>query len=290
MPVFRTILLVSKPGDPTLRSTLETLWSFLERRGCRVLLDPSACTLLQAQGRAPCTHGETPPPDLVLAVGGDGTLLHAARRFVDRGIPLAGVNRGRLGFLADISPDEMLERLEEILSGQYQEDQRTMLCGRVLRDGTEILSNSALNDVVLHARRSVRMISFDVYVGGRLLARQNADGIVVATPTGSTAYALSGGGPILHPDVAALTLVPICPHTLSNRPIVIDDRSRLGLTLCPDNTVPAVVSFDGQVDCDLEPGDCVEVWLKEARLRLIQPLNLDYFEILRAKLKWSELP
>ncbi len=289
MPVFHTILLVSKPGDPSLRPTLESLRTFLHRRGRRVLLDASACTLLRAHAEPPCADGPR-EPDLVLAVGGDGTLLHAARRFVDRGIPLAGINRGRLGFLADISPDEMLERMEEILSGRYQEDQRTMLCGRILRNETEILASSALNDIVLHARQSVRMIGFDVFVDGRLLARQNADGIVVATPTGSTAYALSGGGPILHPDVSALTLVPICPHTLSNRPIVIDDRCRMELALCPDNTVPAVVSFDGQVDCDLEPGDRVEIWLKERRLRLIQPADLDYFEILRAKLKWSELP
>ncbi len=288
MPVFHTILLVSKPGDPTLRSTLETLRAFLTRRGCRVLLDASARALLAAQTDPACAQEQT--PDLVLAVGGDGTLLHAARRFADRGVPLAGINRGRLGFLADISPDEMLQHLEEILSGAYHEDQRTMLCGRIHRDGREILASAALNDVVLHARRSVRMISFDVYVGGKLLARQNADGIVVATPTGSTAYALSGGGPILHPRVPALTLVPICPHTLSNRPIVIDDRSRLELKLCPESSVPAVVSFDGQVDCDLEPGDRVDVWLKETRLRLIQPVDMDYFAILRAKLKWSELP
>lgn len=289
MPVFRTILLVSKPGDPSIRPTLESLRSFLAGHGCHVLLDPSARTLLQAEDDASAGRWER-KPDLVLAVGGDGTLLHAARRFVDRAIPLAGINRGRLGFLADISPDEMLDRLAEILSGRFQEDQRTMLCGRILRHGTEILSSSALNDVVLHARRSVRMIAFDVYVNGRLLARQNADGIVVATPTGSTAYALSGGGPILHPDVAALALVPICPHTLSNRPIVLDDHSRLELVLCPDHSVPAVASFDGQVDCDLEPGDRMEVWLKDRRLRLIQPADLDYFEILRAKLKWSELP
>ena len=291
MAHFNTIGLITKPDDDRLADTVRSLLEYLRCKALSIVVDETAASLLQdsdlsAQGReaigAKC--------DLAIVVGGDGTLLHAARSLLTTGVPLLGINRGRLGFLVDISPDEMTMRLDEILDGKYKEDHRFLLRGRVTREGDQIAESDAFNDIVVHVREMVRMIECDTYIDDRYLNTQRADGLIVSTPTGSTAYALSGGGPILHPNLGAIVLVPICPHTLSNRPIVVKATSRIEIVINHHGEVPAMVSFDGQATVDLHARDRIVITQQSHPLRLIQPAEHDYFEILRAKLKWSEQP
>ena len=289
MSVFSTIGLITKPGDKRLTDTVRTLVSYLRSKSVYVIVDDTAAMLLgdpdlSGQPREIMAHR----CDLVIVIGGDGTLLHAARSLLSSGVPLLGVNRGRLGFLVDVSPESMASALDEILAGRYKEEHRFLLKTQVLREGETIAESNAFNDVVVHVREVIRMIELDTYVDGRYLNTQRADGLIVATPTGSTAYALSGGGPILHPNLNAIVLVPICPHTLSNRPIVVDVNSRITVEVCQRNNPPARVSFDGQDNVDLLPNDRILIHRQTDELRLIQPKEHDYFEILRAKLRWSE--
>lgn len=289
MSVFSTVGLITKPDDTRLADTVRGLVSYLRSKSVNVIVDETAASLLADPSI--CGHRREVMAhrcDLVIVIGGDGTLLHAARSLLSSGVPLLGVNRGRLGFLVDISPENMAYALDEILAGQYKEEHRFLLHTKVLREGETIAESTAFNDVVVHVREVIRMIELDTYVDGRYLNTQRADGLIVATPTGSTAYALSGGGPILHPNLNAIVLVPICPHTLSNRPIVVDADSQITIEVCQHNNPPARVSFDGQDNVDLLPSDRMQIHRQADKLRLIQPEGHDYFEILRAKLRWSE--
>ena len=227
--------------------------------------------------------------DLAIVVGGDGTLLNAARSLADTGCAVLGVNLGRLGFLVDVSPDEMDMQIDRILGGNFIEEPRTLLHAAVTRDGEPVDESTALNDVIVHKKDIARMIELDTWIDGHFLNRNRSDGLIVATPTGSTAYALSGGGPILHPDLDAITLVPICPHTLSNRPIVINHDSCIEIVI-HEAALQAQISCDGQVTLTLDPGDRVTVRRHDHDLRLIHPPGHDYFDVLRRKLRWSEQP
>jgi NAD+ kinase len=291
MAKFSTIGIITKPSDIRLADTVRTLLEYLHSKSIDVIVDETAGDLLQDTGVT--VHGRdaiVEHCDLGIIVGGDGTLLHAARSLAPFDIPLLGINRGRLGFLVDVSPLEMTLVLEDVLSGKYQEDHRFLLHAQIIRDGEVIAASDAFNDVVVHVSDVVRMIEVDTYVNNHYLYTQRTDGLIVATPTGSTAYALSGGGPILHPSLNAIVLVPICPHTLTNRPIVVDAGSYIQIDLSQRNNAPARVSFDGQVSVDLEPNDRIQVNRQSHTLRLIQPVGHDYYEILRAKLHWSEQP
>ena len=291
MPVFQTIGVIAKLGDPRLSSPLTKLLSQLRADSVEVLLDQDAAALVHAPGVPVVDRADLARrSDLAIGVGGDGTLLNAARSLACCEVPILGVNLGRLGFLVDVSPEEMEARLAEILAGRFIEERRTLLHAEVLRGDDVIGEGLALNDVVLHIRDVVRMIEFNTHIDGRFVNTQRADGLVVATPTGSTAYALSGGGPLLHPSLDAVVLVPICPHTLSHRPIVVGDDSEIEVTLCPENQAAAQVAFDGQANIDLLPEDRVRIRRQEQRLRLIHPEGYDYFHILRAKLRWGEQP
>ncbi len=289
--VFKTIGLIGKPGDSHVASTLTTLSSDLSKRGCEVVLDTSAAAYFDSPG-APVLERQALGEhcDLVIVVGGDGSMLSAARSLVETGVALLGVNLGRLGFLADVSPNDMCERLNEILAGDFEEEQRALLHARVIRDGQQITASDALNDVVVHKWDIARMIDLDTSVDGRFLNSLRADGLIVSTPTGSTAYALSGGGPIIDPALQALVLVPICPHTLSNRPIVVSDRSRIEILVHGDDSKQAQVTCDGQVNLELVAGDIVRIERKSKPLRLIHPQQHDHFEIMRKKLRWAEQP
>jgi NAD+ kinase len=288
MTEFRTIGLITKPGDVLLADTVRALIDYLRAHGREVLVDQSANALLLHTGSIGIRREELARRcDLAIVVGGDGTLLHAARSLIDYDVPLLGVNRGRLGFLADVSPDDMTARLDEILAGRYKEERRYLLHARVVRAGNLIAESDAFNEIVAHVKGSVRMIELEIYVDGRFVNTLRADGLIVSTPTGSTAYALSGGGPILYPSLEAIVLVPICPHTLTNRPIVVDSSSHVEVVLCRENTTPAGASFDGQADVDLESSDKISIQRKGPSLRLIQPQDHDYFQILRAKLRWG---
>lgn len=290
MPEFRSIGVIAKRGDTQLAPTLTRLLAHLGQRGREVVLDHTAAELMPGAPAGLPRKEIAARCDLAVVVGGDGTLLNAGRSLAEAEVPILGVNQGRLGFLVDVSPEEMTARLDEILQGRFIEEPRTLLQACIRRDSRSIAQADALNDVVIHIRDVVRMIEFDTYIDGRMVNSQRADGIVVATPTGSTAYALSGGGPILHPALDALVLVPICPHTLSYRPIVVDGDRRIEIVLCGDETTPAQIAFDGQSAVDLAPGDQVLITRKDKRLRLIHPEGYDYFHILRAKLRWGEQP
>jgi len=288
MKQFSTIGLFCKEDDERLETTLKTLYQFLVAEDFTLLGDKSAADILgipamEIVALCDCI-------DLAIVVGGDGTLLKAGRLLSDKNIPVIGVNLGRLGFLVDISPDEIPEQLTQMLHGRYTIEERSLLYAEAFRGEQKLGGSVALNDVVVHVRNDIRMIEFTTHIDGHFVNQQRADGIVVATPTGSTAYSLSGGGPILHPGLPAVVLVPICPHTLSNRPIVVSNESHIEISLCESRSVNARVSFDGQSNIDLIAGDKVVIRQKSHKLQLMHPESYDYFHILRNKLGWSVSP
>jgi len=260
----------------------------LAATGIRVLLDPEVRMAFPGvEVEALPEHGIGAAADLVIAVGGDGTMLYASRLVAGRDIPLLGINRGRLGFLADITPAEMLRRLDEVLAGDYEVDHRLMLAATI-DDGSGTPRRAlALNDVVLQKRDTGRMLDFENWVDGVYVNTHRGDGLVIATPTGSTAYALSGGGPIIHPSLDAITLVPICPHTLSDRPIVIRADTEIEVRVLERPDTRAEVSCDGIPLGELNAGGRLLVRTAAERVVLIHPRGHDYFRLLRSKLHWG---
>ncbi len=290
MAQFAHIGIIIKRPDERLTRALRSLLDYLTARGLSYSLDHS---LVQAGYRLEDTLDRTAlarRADLIVVVGGDGTLLHAARSVAEFDVPVMGVNIGRLGFLVDVSPEDIPRQMDAILAGDYLEERRALLHGEVFRDGERTGQGNALNDVVLHIRGAVRMIEFETRIDGHFVHLQRADGIVVCTPTGSTAYALSCGGPILHPSLNAMALVPVCPHTLSNRPIIVGGDSEVSIRLCPHSRTHAQVAFDGQANVDIEPDDRIVIRRGPHPLRLLHPRDYDYYDILRRKLRWSEHP
>lgn len=283
---FLRIALIAKPDDhQRLRPTLLSLESLLLGRGLKVDFDlNAAATLENGDGKPLAALAMT--TDLAIVIGGDGTLLSSARELVDAGIPLLGINLGRLGFLVDISPDRMPEMVGAVLDGQYEEDRRFLLRCQVGDQPPQL----ALNDVVLHKWNIARMIEFETWVNGRFIDTQRSDGLIISTPTGSTAYALSGGGPLLAPGLDAIALVPICPHTLSNRPIVIQGDSKILISVCGKSDPEHVrITCDGQESVQFEAGDKLSVEKHPQPLRLLHPTGHDHYQILRAKLGWGGL-
>lgn len=285
---FKTIGLIGKYGDPGIAQSLVAMANFLTGRQLEVWLDEETARTLPNLGINTVTRAELGQRcDLVVVIGGDGTLLTAARTLGDAAIPVVGINLGRLGFLADISPVTMLDVMAEILVGNYCSEERFLLNGKVTRKGNTLYEGDAFNEVVVHKWNMARMIEFETYVNGQFVDSQRSDGIIVSTPTGSTAYALSGGGPILMPTLNAIVLVPICPHTLSNRPIVVDGDSQIEIVARDIKTDHAQMTCDGQSNFPLQDGDRIAIRKKDRPIRLIHPANHDYFQILRAKLRWG---
>ena len=287
---FKRVGLIGKSGDQHVSTTLQALSALLERHRLQIQVDEDIADMLADSVGAVVTRETLARQcDLAIVVGGDGTLLNAARSLADTGCAVLGVNLGRLGFLVDVSPEDMDTQINSILGGDFIEEPRTLLHAMVTRDGEPVDESTALNDVVINKKDIARMIELDTWIDGHFLNRNRSDGLIVATPTGSTAYALSGGGPILHPGLDAIALVPICPHTLSNRPIVINHDSRIEIVI-HEGTLQAQISCDGQVNLTLDPGDRVTVRRHEHDLRLLHPPGHDYFDVLRKKLRWSEQP
>lgn len=288
MDAFRNVGLMGRPGNTTVADTLEYLLQFLQGRGIRVILDEATAAMLPHRGNlqvgTPGMLGEA--CDLIIVVGGDGSLLHAARALARYNKPVLGVNRGRLGFLTDVSPQEIDAKVGAVLAGDYGIEQRFLLSMEARSDGTPLGEGIALNDVVLYAGKSVHMIEFELYIEGQFVYRQRSDGLIIATPTGSTAYALSGGGPIMHPRIDAMVLVPMHPHTLSSRPIVVDGNSEIKLLMCSQDIRP-MVSCDGQPGISLRGGDWVYVNKHPFKLRLLHPPGHDFYAACRTKLGWS---
>jgi len=288
MEQFRNIGLIGRLGSARVIDTLKRLKKFLIAHDLNVVLEEATAGLLPGHGLQVCSKkniGEV--SDLVIVVGGDGSLLGAARALARHNVPVLGVNRGRLGFLTDISPDEIETRVAEILSGRYIAESRFLLDMEVRREGQPIGDGDALNDVVLHPGKSTRMIEFELYIEGQFVYSQKSDGLIISTPTGSTAYALSGGGPIMHPKLDAIVLVPMFPHTLSSRPIVVDGNSELKIIIGSQNETYPHVSCDGQNHVNCAPGDAIYIKKKPQKLRLIHPVDHNYYAVCREKLGWG---
>ena len=288
MDYFRNIGLIGRLGSKSVIDTLKLLTRFLGERGLNCILDERIAEVMPGHGQQTSTKkmmGEI--CDLVIVVGGDGSLLGAARSLAQYHVPVLGVNRGNLGFLTDISPNEIEEKVGEVLEGKYTVDSRFLLDVIVKRDGVPIGEATALNDCVLHPGKAARMIEFELYIEGQFVYTQKSDGLIISTPTGSTAYSLSGGGPIMHPKLDALVLVPMFPHTLTSRPIVVNGNSELKLVISPDNGAYPTVSCDSQKDISCAPGDTITVHKKPHKLKLLHPLNYDFYSTCREKLGWG---
>lgn len=284
---FKTIALTGKQTDPRVVESLRQLVPHLLEAGRRVILDEAVSIDFDhlPADRLP-RESLVAEADLLVAIGGDGTMLYANRLAAGAGLPLLGINRGRLGFLADIGTDEMLDRVSEVLAGQYCEEHRMMLQAE-LDGGSQPLHCMALNDVVLQRRETGRMLDFETWIDGVYVNTHGGDGLVVATPTGSTAYALSGGGPILHPGTGAIAVVPICPHTLSDRPLVVGADAEIEVRLVEYADTRSEVICDGGVLGELLAGQRLRITKAPCAAILIHPLDHDYFRILRSKLHWG---
>ena len=281
---FQHIGLIAKPGDSSLAPVLDKLRRFLADMGLNVSLARSAALALDQKDYLPSKAELARVCDLTIVVGGDGTFLNAAREMAEENTPLVGINLGRLGFLVDISPERMLEALTAILQGDYIEDRRFLLEARIGEEQRQL----ALNDVVLHKWNTARMIEFETRINGQFVDSQRSDGIIISTPTGSTAYALSGGGPLLEPSLDAIALVPICPHRLSNRPIVVHGDSEICIETSGRTDFNHVrITCDGQSSLTLNEGDRLVVRKYPKPIRLYHPVNHDHFDLLRAKLGWG---
>ena len=225
--------------------------------------------------------------DLLVAIGGDGTMLYAARHAAEHGVPLLGINRGRLGFLADVSPEQMQESFDRVLAGQFRSEQRMLLRAEILSNNKVKSNGLAMNDVVLKNRETGRMLEYQTVVDGQYVNTHGGDGFIAATPTGSTAYALSCGGPIIEPSMDAIVLAPICPHTLSDRPIVISSQTTTEVMLTQDDGTRCEVSADGQFVGELTTGERLSIVAAQQKIELIHPHGYDYFGTLRSKLYWG---
>ncbi|WP_275287196.1 NAD(+) kinase [Halomonas elongata] len=288
MQAFKNIGLIGRLGSAKVVETLKRLSRFLDDAGYHVIIEDRTATVLLDHGHPEASRrllGEL--CDLVIVVGGDGSLLGAARTLCHSGTLVLGVNRGRLGFLTDISPDELEERVGEVLEGRYEVEERFLLDAELYRDDTLMGNGDSLNEVVLHPGKAVRMIEFELFVDGQFVYSQRSDGLIIATPTGSTAYALSGGGPIMHPKLDVITLVPMFPHTLSSRPIVIDAASEIRIHIGETNQTYPHISCDGQTRAVAKPDDVLVIRRKPQRVQLVHPLGHNFYEVLRSKLGWS---
>lgn len=286
---FKAIGVITKPNAETVRETLLTLFDYLQKKGVDVFIDEQIPTDINKHGFQQADRNTIGTQcDIGIVVGGDGTILNAVRSLVHADLPLLGINVGRLGFLADISPDKMNQSLDDILNGSYREEQRILLEMSVYRNSKKIFEGDAFNDVVVHIRDVARMIEFETQINHEFVNHQRADGIVISTPTGSTAYALSAGGPLLHATLDAITLVPISPHTLSSRPLVVDSNSNIDIMICNTKEGIAQATCDGHLSADVHVGDHIKVQRKDKMITLLHPKQHNYFEILRAKLHWSE--
>ncbi|MCK5668779.1 MAG: NAD(+) kinase, partial [Gammaproteobacteria bacterium] len=286
--MFKRIALITNSDAKKVAETLNGLIVYLQSNGIDFILDQGSSALAEQTGLPVMKENKFDADcDLAIAIGGDGTMLNAAHLACKHEIPLLGINRGRLGFLADIPADAFEEHLNAIFAGTFVEEERFMLNVEVLREGKSLLKSNAFNDVILQKWNIAKLVEFETYVDGSFVHRQRSDGLIVTTPTGSTAYALSGGGPILHPSLDALALVPICPHTLTNRPIVIDGNSVVEIVVGTREIDHARLTCDGDVEIELAPGDRVRVQKKDKKIKLIHPQGHDHFSILRAKLQWG---
>lgn len=286
-PKFRHVAIVGKYNALGSRSALEDLAHFIDAQGCEVVFErDTAYNVGLAQFPVLDVEAIGAQCDLVLVVGGDGTMLGIGRQLARFNVPLIGINQGRLGFITDIPFTNYQTTLVPMLCGEYEEDRRCMMQAQVMRDGRCVFDATAMNDVVVNRGAGSGMIELRVEVDGRFVANQRADGLIIASPTGSTAYALSAGGPLLHPSIAGWVLVPIAPHTLSNRPIVLADSGEVAIEIVSGRDASA--NFDMQSLASLMHGDRITVRRSQHQVRFLHPRGWSYFDTLRQKLHWNE--
>jgi len=285
---FRNVILFGKRHrESLLAKTLLELKKHLEQQQLNVFIEQETAKLFKIKKCQTIQERKLKETDgLIIVIGGDGSLLNAARLAAQHDMPVLGINRGKLGFLTDISPEAFSE-IDQILRGEFQQEKRFLLKAQVVRGKKIIGEQLALNDVVLLPGDVAHMISFSIEIDGQFMCTQRADGLICTTPTGSTAYALSGGGPILHPSLNAVALVPMFPHKLTSRPIVISGESEISITVSPENEALPKISCDGQAQIALKPNDIIQIKKYEHPLILIHPKNYQYFSTLRSKLQWE---
>jgi NAD+ kinase len=293
MTHFSTLGLIGHLNNERAVYSIKRLIRFLQKKQKHFVLEADTAELIDDKALVQAaeqiaeidTLGQL--CDLVVVVGGDGSLLRAGRAMAQYQVPLLGINRGRLGFLTDILPDHIESKVEDVLNGNYISEKRFLLDMNVMR-GTEIISTaSAMNDVVLHPGKFVHMLQFEIYVDGDFVTSQRADGVIVATPTGSTAYSLSGGGPILHPKLDAIALVPMNPHTLSSRPMVVPGDSEIRIVVGEHSRALPMVTCDGATHAEVQTGDAIVIVKKQQLLELLHPKDYNFFERCRSKLGWG---
>jgi NAD+ kinase len=286
---FNNIGIMGKQRTAGVADTVLALIDFLRAKKINILLENNTAKLLPGKLDLPVVAYKeiAKKCDLLIVVGGDGCILNAAHVAVLHNVPIIGINRGRLGFLTDIKPDEINEKVGAILQGKFKEEKRFLLT-TCFTSKKQTNHNIALNDFVLTTGATAQMIEFEIYIDEKFMCSMRSDGLIIATPTGSTAYALSGGGPILSPVLDAVVLVPMFSHTLSSRPIVIDANSKIKIYISEKTLTPPQFSCDGNPYVEINPGDCICVQKMPDSLRLIHPMDYDYFETLRSKLYWGQ--
>ncbi|WP_194437903.1 NAD(+) kinase [Vibrio fluminensis] len=286
---FEVIAIIGKPRDQQAIQTHRELFDWLTAEGYSVYIDDRLNDILsdipQEHFASLIQLGKI--ADLAIVVGGDGNMLGAARVLSRFDISVIGVNRGNLGFLTDLNPEDFQTALKAVLDGEFIEEERFLLEAEIHRHKQIKSHNAALNEAVLHPGQVAHMIEFEVYIDDSFAFSQRSDGLIISTPTGSTAYSLSGGGPILSPSLNAISLVPMFPHTLSSRPLVVDSKRRIKLVVSPDNRGTQEVSCDGQVSLPVSPGDEIHIYQSPNVLKLIHPKDYSYYHVLRNKLGWS---
>ncbi len=290
--VPRTVALIGKYHSREIAESLLLLADKLHGHGIAVIVEAMTASIFDGAANRNWSVGDFAAigeqADLAIVLGGDGTLLNAARQLARCRVPLVGVNQGRLGFMTDIARSDMLACIDDLLAGKFTSEDRLLLEGEILRDGQVIGGSLALNEVVVDKGAIGRLIEFELFIGGEFIYNLRSDGLIASTPTGSTAYSLSANGPIVHPEVSAIALVPLCPHSLTNRPILVGDRSEIEVRIV--HATDSRVHFDGQVTVDLKPGDAVRIRRSVFSIRLLHPPGYSYFAMLRQKLHWSEQP
>ena len=288
MDYFQRIGLLSSIDAEEVKQSIQKLESFLHAQGREVIYEQKTADLVSWEVENSleiCDFLEL--IDLVIVIGGDGSILSACRKIAASNVPLLGINLGRLGFLTDITPDEIELRVAPVLAGEFKQTERFMLNTSITRNGREIGTGTALNDVVLHPGMSVRMMEFELYVDGEFVYSQRSDGLIVATPTGSTAYALSAGGPLICPEIDAMVCVPLNPHTLSSRPIVLHGDSEIEIRVNSKHELHPSVTCDGQDDLITEPGDKILIKKHQHIISLIHPKDNNFYKVSRSKLGWG---
>ncbi len=282
---MKKIGIISKPGRPEPLEILKELLPRLRHKGYETYVDPDMSALLKIGGSARekiASHA-----DVVIVLGGDGTMLSVSRLVAEKGIPILGINLGTMGFITEINRDEVFEAIDAMLSDKCVIEERLMLCAKIVRDGEKVAEYTVLNDVVINKGALARIIDLETSINGSYVTIFRADGLIISTPTGSTAYSLSAGGPILYPTLDSIVLTPICSHTLTNRPIVLPEDFRIEVTL-KTLSEDVYLTLDGQVGFSLRLDDVIEINKSRFKTRLLIPCERDYFKVLRTKLKWGE--